>query len=145
MQGTVHSTRGENVVSATRLFNGINVVSIPVPDLELGRSFYRDALGLGAPVYDLPETGWIEFETGSPAAHLALTRADEGWAPSNRTTILLNVDDCNAACETLRQRGVLCKDPVVVPGALAFCSFYDPFGNRLQMCSPTPGEAAMAV
>ena len=46
------------------LFRGINVVSIAVPDLDAARAFYRDVLGLGAPVYDLPDAGWIEFGTG---------------------------------------------------------------------------------
>ena len=40
-------------------------------------------------------------------------------------------------------RGVRCDDPVVFPGYVTFCSFYDPFGNRLQMCSPAPAEAAL--
>ena len=52
------------------LFQGINVVSIPVPDLDKARAFYRDVLGLGEPVYDLPEMGWIEFKTGSAAGNL---------------------------------------------------------------------------
>ena len=52
----------------TKLFNGINVVSISVTDLDQARSFYRDTLGLGQPVYDLPEAGWIEFSTAGTAA-----------------------------------------------------------------------------
>lgn len=123
-----------------KLFNGINVVSIAVPDLEEGRAFYRDVLGLGAPVYDLPEAGWIEFESGSPAGNLAITLAEAGWQPGTGTTIVLNVEDCHSACAELRRRGVRCEDPVVFPGYVTFCSFYDPFGNRLQMCSPAPAE-----
>jgi catechol 2,3-dioxygenase-like lactoylglutathione lyase family enzyme len=65
------------------LFAGINVVPICVPDRDQARVFYRDVLGLGEPVYDLPDAGWKEF-----------------------------------------------------PGFVTFASFYDPFGNRLQMCSP---------
>jgi predicted enzyme related to lactoylglutathione lyase len=120
------------------LFQGINVVSIAVPDLERGRSFYRDVLGLGPPVYDLPEAGWIEFPTGSTAGNLALTRAEPGWAPSEGTTVVLNTADCHAACAALRARGVRCDDPVEFPGYVTFCNFYDPFGNRLQVCSPAP-------
>jgi predicted enzyme related to lactoylglutathione lyase len=121
-----------------RLFNGINVVSVSVPDLEAGRTFYRDVLGFGTPVYDLPQAGWIEFESGSTAGNIALTLADGGWKPSASTTIVLNVEDCHKAHAELRQRGVRCDDPVVFPGYVTFCSFYDPFGNRLQMCSPAP-------
>jgi predicted enzyme related to lactoylglutathione lyase len=51
---------------------------------------------------------------------------------------VLNTDDCHATCAALRERGVRCDDPVGVPGVVTYCSFYDPFGNRLQMCSPPP-------
>lgn len=122
------------------LFKGINVVSISVPDLERGRTFYGEILGLGVPVYDLPDDDWIEFQTGAPFGNLALTTAAADWQPSTGTTIVLNTDDCAATCAALRARGVRCDDPVVFPGYVTFCSFYDPFGNRLQMCSPAPAE-----
>lgn len=119
-------------------FQGINVVSISVPDLDRGRAFYRDVLDLGAPIYDLPEAGWIEFATGSEAGNLALILAAADWVPGTGTTIVLNTADCHATCAALRARGVRCDDPVVFPGYVTYCSFYDPFGNRLQMCSPAP-------
>lgn len=121
------------------LFRGINVVSIAVPDLERARAFYRDVLGLGAPVYDLPDVGWIEFTTGG-GGNLALTTARTDWAPNEGTTVVLDTADCDAACAALRARGVRCDDPVVFPGFVTYCSFYDPFGNRLQMCGPPPPE-----
>jgi predicted enzyme related to lactoylglutathione lyase len=123
-----------------QIFRGINVVSIAVPDLAAAREFYANALGLGEPEYDLPEAGWIEFRTGAPGGNLALTVAEEGWAPASGTTVVLDVDDCHAACAELRARGVRCDDPVVFPGYVTYGSFYDPFGNRLQMCSPAPAE-----
>lgn len=121
------------------IFQGINVVSIAVPDLDEARTFYRDVLGFGEPVYDLPDAGWIEFRTGTPG-NIALTTAEPGWTPSTGTTVVLDVADCDVACEELRRRGVRCDDPVVFPGYVTFCSFYDPFGNRLQMCSPAAVE-----
>jgi len=118
-------------------FQGINVVSIPVTDLDAARQFYRDVLGLGQPVYDLPEAGWIEFGAGG-GGNLAVTQASEGWTASFGTTVVLNVVDCEAAVAELRSRGVACEEPQVFPGFVTFVSFYDPFGNRLQMCSPAP-------
>jgi predicted enzyme related to lactoylglutathione lyase len=120
------------------LFQGINVVSIAVPDLDRAREFYRDVLGLGEPVYDLPEAGWIEFATGAACGNLAVTAAEPGWAPSTGTTVVLDTADCHRAAAELRARGVRCDEPVVFPGYVTYCSFYDPFGNRLQMCSPAP-------
>lgn len=119
------------------LFSGVNVVSISVPDLTAAREFYGSVLGLGEPLYDLPEAGWIEFATGGPG-NLAVTTSGDGSAPSEATTVVLNVADCREAWRALRDRGVRCDDPVDFPGFVTFCSFYDPFGNRLQMCSPLP-------
>jgi predicted enzyme related to lactoylglutathione lyase len=114
----------------------INVVSISVVDLEVARRFYRDALGLGEPVYDLPEVGWIEFSFGEGQANLSLTLAPPGFEPSTGTTVVLDVEDCFAAVEELRRRGIRCDDPQVFPGYVTFASFYDPDGNRLQVCGP---------
>ena len=119
-----------------KIFEGINVVSITVTNLDEALRFYRDILGLGEPIYDLPDAGWIEFGSGRPSGNIAVTKAEAGWTPGTGTTVVLNVEDCNAACAELRLRGVRCEDPVVFPGYVTFCSFYDPFGNRLQMCSP---------
>ncbi|MFN0094180.1 MAG: VOC family protein [Dehalococcoidia bacterium] len=121
----------------TSPFHGINVVSLSVPDLDKARRFYRDTLGLGEPVYDLAEAGWIEFATGGPG-NLSVTQAEGSWDASHATTVVLNVDDCVSAVDTLRARGVRCDDPVVFPGFVTFANLYDPFGNRLQVCSPAP-------
>jgi predicted enzyme related to lactoylglutathione lyase len=120
------------------LFQGINVISIETPDLAAARTFYADTLGLGEPLYDLPEAGWIEFSTGGAGGNLALVPGKPDWRPSHHTTVVFNVEDCHEACAALRAQGVACDDPVIFPGYVTYCSFYDPFGNRLQMCSPAP-------
>ncbi len=124
-------------MSATvALFRGINVVSISVTDFDRARDCYANVLGFGKPIYDLPEAGWIEFSPGGTDGNVSVTLAESGWAPSRGTTIVLNVEDCHSAVEELRRRGVRCEDAQVFPGFVTFASFYDPFGNRLQMCSP---------
>lgn len=120
------------------LFHGINVVSIAVPDLDAARHFYGVTLGLGPPLYDLPDAGWIEFSCGASGGNIAVTLADNASGRSLSTTVVLNTEDCHRACGELRVRGVRCDDPVVFPGYVTYCNFYDPFGNRLQMCSPAP-------
>jgi predicted enzyme related to lactoylglutathione lyase len=120
------------------LFAGINVVSIAVPDLTAARAFYATTLELGEPVYDLSEAGWIEFATGGPG-NLAIV-SEEASTPGQSTTVVLNVADCRAVWRLLRERDVRCEEPVDFPGFVTFCSAYDPFGNRLQFCSPLPAE-----
>lgn len=122
------------------MFEGINVVSISVTDRDRARQFYGETLGLGDPIYDLPDAGWIEFSTGSSGGNLSVTLAGPDWAPGFGTTVVLNVSDCHAAYVRLRERGVQCDDPQTFPGYVTFTSFYDPFGNRLQMCSPAPSD-----
>jgi catechol 2,3-dioxygenase-like lactoylglutathione lyase family enzyme len=120
------------------IFCGVNVVSIAVPDLQAAKDFYQDILGLGEPVHDLPEAGWIEFSTGGRGGNLSITTEGYRDSPDQRTTVVLETGDCRAACAILTGRGVRCEEPVVFPGFVVFCTFYDPFGNKLQMCSPAP-------
>jgi predicted enzyme related to lactoylglutathione lyase len=121
------------------LFRGINVVSISVTDLDQAREFHGGVLGLGAPVFDLSEAGWIEFATGGNG-NLAVTLAEPGWTPTTGTTLVLTVEDCHAAVAELRRRGVACDAARLFPGFVTFASFRDPFGNRLQICGPALAE-----
>jgi predicted enzyme related to lactoylglutathione lyase len=118
-----------------QLLQGINVVSISVTDLDQAREFYGTVLGLGTPAYDLPDMGWVEFKSGSDYGNIAATLAEPGWQPSTGTTVVFNTEDCYQTRRELQSRGVRCDEPVVVAGYVVFCNFYDPFGNRLQLCS----------
>ncbi|HVX74258.1 MAG TPA: VOC family protein [Devosia sp.] len=120
------------------MFKGINVVSITVPDLPAAKAFYSEILGLGAPTYDFPDAGWIEFSTGGPGGAISVVPASGPFQPANSTTVVLNVESCDRAVAALRGRGVRCDDPVGVPGMVTYANFYDPWGNRLQMCSAPP-------
>jgi predicted enzyme related to lactoylglutathione lyase len=117
------------------LFNGINVVSISVIDLDRARKFYGEVLGSAEPLYDLPDAGWIEFAIGGGRGNLSVISAETDWKPSMGTTLILDVEDCHSAVTELRSRGVKCDDPQTFPGFVTVASFYDPYGNSLQMCS----------
>src|SRR5690606_38152053 len=82
--------------SAMTLFSGINVVSIPVPDLDAARAFYRDKLELGEPLYDLPEMGWVEFGSGAASGNIALTLSEPGWRPAAGATLVLDTANFHA-------------------------------------------------
>ncbi len=120
------------------IFGGINVISVTVHDLAEARQFYRDTLSSASRFKICPKPAG----SSAPPAPLRATsrscRPHQGWTPSTGTTVVLNVQDCHAAVGLLRGRGVTCDDPQVFPGFVTFASFYDPSGNRLQMCSPEP-------
>ena len=52
----------------------------------------------------------------------------------------LDTPDCHAPCAALRASGARCDDPVAFPGFVTYCGFFDPIGNRLQMCGPPRAE-----
>lgn len=122
-----------------KLFNGINVVSITVTDLVRAREFYSDTLGLGQPWFDDENLDWIEWGERDGNGNIAVTVVSVGTSPGGGTTPVLNTADCDALYAELRRRGVRCEAPVVVPGLLTYCTFYDPNGNRLQAISDPPG------
>ena len=52
------------------VFRGVNVVTIAVPDLQRAKTFYKDTLEFGEPIYDLPDSGWIKFNAGAAEGNL---------------------------------------------------------------------------
>ncbi|MBC8078596.1 MAG: VOC family protein [Chloroflexales bacterium] len=120
------------------LLHGVNVVSLTVTDLGQARSFYSHTLGLGEPWFDDERMGWIEWGARGSDGNIAVTLATGDARPGGGTTPVLNTPDCHALYATLCERGVRCEPPVVVPGLLVFCTFYDLDGNRLQAVSDAP-------
>lgn len=124
------------------LLGFVNVVSLAVTDLPRARDFYGNTLGLGIPWFDDEALGWVEWGHRGQNGNLAITRAREELRPGGGTTPVLNSENCHALFAELRKRGVRCDEPVVIPGLLTYCTFYDPDGNRLQASDPPPASAS---
>ncbi len=62
------------------LFRGINVVSISVTDLDRARAFYGETLGLGTPLYDLPEAIVEQAQTTCEQIRARVEAGDEPFA-----------------------------------------------------------------
>lgn len=121
------------------LFKDVNVVQYHVSDWERAKRFYMDVLGW--PVAFLSdEAGWMEFgEEGK--THLAINRWEENvpLPPREGGALgVLTVEDAAAAVAALRARGIRCDDAVIIPGMVAYGTFYDPDGNRVQFASMPP-------
>lgn len=119
-------------MSATALFEKVDAVTIPVPDLDAGLRFYRDSLG-----HDLL---WRNDDTGQ--AGLALASGDtelvittrQGYEPD---WMVSSADEAAAAIRAAGGRVV--TEPFDIPiGRLAVVA--DPFGNILVLLDASKGH-----
>lgn len=121
------------------LFKNVNVVSLHVKDWEAAKKFYRQTLGWPV-AFSSDEAGWEEYGLEG-AAHVSISRWDEAEPmpiPTRSTTLVLTVDNAIQATEELRARGIKCDDAVIIPGMVAYGTFYDPEGNCIQFASEVP-------
>lgn len=123
------------------LFKNVSVVSIYVKDWEGAKKFYRDILGWPV-IWQDDKMGWEEYGIEG-AAHVSINRWDDPDIPPvrGRTTLVLTVADAFKTTEELRAKGIKCDDAVAIPGVVAYGTFYDPEGNRIQFAAETPPPA----
>jgi len=119
-------------MSATPLFQKVDAVTIPVPDLDTGLRFYRDALG--------HELRWRNNATGQ--AGLALPGSDTEIVLSTRERyepdwLVASADEAAAAVAAAGGRVV--TEPFDIPvGRVAVVA--DPFGNTLVLLDLSKGR-----
>jgi catechol 2,3-dioxygenase-like lactoylglutathione lyase family enzyme len=105
------------------LFDSVDAVTVPVPDLDAGLAFYRDALGhrLRWRYDDLGQAG---LELPGSATELVLTTR-QGYEPNWK------VQSAAQAVEVFRGHGgrVVCEPTDIPVGHVAVVE--DPFGNVL--------------
>jgi len=117
---------------ATPLFQKVDAVTIPVPDLDTGLRFYRDALG--------HELRWRNNATGQ--AGLALPGSDTEIVLSTRERyepdwLVASADEAAAAVAAAGGRVV--TEPFDIPvGRVAVVA--DPFGNTLVLLDLSKGR-----
>jgi lactoylglutathione lyase len=101
-------------------------------DLRAALGFYRDLLGATV-AYEFPgpdgEPGYVGLELGS--AHLGIGRDPAARAePSERFSLWVYADDCDAAVERLRAAGVtIMAEPADQPWGERVARVLDPDGN----------------
>lgn len=105
-------------------------------DMDGAIAFYRDVVGLS--LVRRSGDAWAEFDAGGPV-RFALHGSDQP-APAGGTAVF-EVEDLDAACWTLGQRGVVFDErDGEVPGYARFASFRDPDGNVVQIIEYLRGE-----
>jgi predicted enzyme related to lactoylglutathione lyase len=119
-------------------FQNVNVVYYYVKDWERAKKFYRETLEWPV-AYSDDQVGWEEYGVEGQT-HVAINRWEEGEPPvgAGGGTCTFSVEDVFKTTEALRAKGVKCKDPLVIPGVVAYGTFFDPEGNRLQFAGMTP-------
>jgi predicted enzyme related to lactoylglutathione lyase len=119
-------------MSATPLFQKVDAVTIPVPDLDAGLGFYRDSLG--------HQLRWRNDDLGQ--AGLALPGSDtemvlatgQGYEPN---WLVTSADHAAAAVQAAGGRVVTAPFDIPV-GRVAVVA--DPFGNLLVLLDLSKGR-----
>ena len=108
-------------------------------DLFAALGFYRDLLG-AVVSYEFPgpdgQPGYVGLELGS--AHLGIGRDPEAAGePSERFSLWVYADDCDAAIERLRAAGVtIVAEPADQPWGERVARVLDPDGNLVIVGQP---------
>ncbi len=123
----------------------LELVTLPVSDVDRAKEFYVDKVGFNAD-HDIRPVEGIRFVQLTPpgsacsvAIGEGLTEAPPGTAPN----LMIVVSDIQAAHAQLKDRGVDVSD-VDVQEWGHFVYFADPDGNKwaVQQLVPPPSEAA---
>jgi catechol 2,3-dioxygenase-like lactoylglutathione lyase family enzyme len=110
---------------------GTDFVTIPIQDFELSKAFYRDTLGLeeGKQWGEMPAQ---EFETGNlTIAIMDPTAFGQEFSPAGGSSVVLQVDDFDAAKADLEAKGVEFVTDKIDSGICHQAYFKDPDGNVL--------------
>ena len=101
-----------------------------IRDMDRAVAFYTDVVGLRLVRRDGDD--WVELDGGD--VRLGLHGAGERPELPTGGTVVLRVDDLDAAMATMQERGVAFEAHVgEVAGLARFASFADPDGNALQI------------
>ena len=121
-------------------FNRLNHVQVCIPrgTESEAREFYGGLLGLREieKPKALRENGGLWFEVADIQLHVGV---EDVVAPSKRHPAF-EVEDAVGIRKFLDENGVRTRDEPSLPGIRRF-SFYDPFGNRIELMEMTKAES----
>ena len=114
-------------------------ISIQVKDWERTAKWYQQVLEFKL-LYDVPDIGWCELETGVPGTTIGLSKVDS-LQPVDVITPILGVKDIDAARTQLEARGVnFVGETTTIPGLVRLATFTDPEGNTLRLAQSLAGS-----
>ena len=106
-------------------------VSVPVTDLALSTTFYRETLGLE----QIGEGAWPEFQLGENVSLYLLdpTNIGQEFKGPHTSPIALRVADVAESRRELEGRGIAFEGDVFDTGVCHMAHFTDPDGNVLML------------
>jgi catechol 2,3-dioxygenase-like lactoylglutathione lyase family enzyme len=120
-----------------RVILSLELVTIPVADVDRAKAFYVERLGFHADI-DMRTDDNRRFVRLTPPGSVCCVAIGEGWIesqPGSMQGTQLVVDDIDEAHAILRSRGVEVSEVQEFPWG-RFCFFSDPDGNGWSVQEP---------
>lgn len=113
----------------------IEVVSIPVSDVDRAKAFYAETLGFTLDIDNPIGDGmrWVQLTPPGGGASISLVTWNEDMPPGAIKELYLACDDIVATAAALADRGVQFTQPVFDTPFGRFARFADPDGNGWQL------------
>lgn len=123
----------------------LEVVQVPVADVERSKSFYTEKLGfaLDHDVEHLPGMRVVQLTPPGSAASIVIGTGMTGMSPGSLEGLQLVVDDLGRVRAELLNRGAGISE-IHDMGGVQFAYFADPDGNRWVIQGATPPEVKAA-
>ncbi|GAB12656.1 hypothetical protein ARGLB_023_00290 [Arthrobacter globiformis NBRC 12137] len=123
----------------------LEVVQVPVADVDAAKSFYVEKLGflLDHDVEHIPGMRVVQLTPPGSAASIVIGTGMTSMAPGSLEGLQLVVPDIDAVRAELQERGAGISD-VQDMGGVKFAFLSDPDGNRWVIQGATPPEVKSA-
>jgi catechol 2,3-dioxygenase-like lactoylglutathione lyase family enzyme len=119
----------------------LELVSVPVSDVDRAKDFYTTRLGFHADIDQTISDGrrFCQLTPPGSACSIAIGKGITDMAPgSMKALLLLVVSDIQRAWEDLTGKGVEVTRPQKQPWGAIHAEFADPDGNRWTLQQPRP-------
>ena len=123
----------------------LEVVQVPVSDVDKAKSFYTDRLGfvLDHDVEYIPGIRVVQLTPPGSAASIVIGTGTTSMPPGSLEGLQLVVPDMASTRAELLRRGAEISDVQDI-GGIAFAYFNDPDGNRWVIQEATPPDVRAA-
>lgn len=122
----------------------LEVVQVPVADVDKSKSFYTEKLGfvLDHDVEHIPGMRVVQLTPPGSAASIVIGTGMTSMMPGSLEGLQLVVPDIGAVCAELARRGAEVSE-IQDLGGVQFSYFADPDGNRWVIQGATPSDVGV--